>query len=627
MSCSEIVTELAHNLDFLSTTLHDLPPRHRSLRRVFERSWQLLSGEEQEVLCQLSVFHGGFLREAAEAVAGLTLAMLSRFVDHSLVQRQSDGRFGLHELLRQFLGEKLHANPSHWEQAHYRHSAYYGTRFAKQGWFLGMAEEEPQPAVEAGFLPSAAEIDNVKAAWMWAVQHQYTPTIRHLMNPLADYYLNVGIREEGGRIFDEGAAAIRSADCLPQEEKDSLAASLLLRRSLLMGHNQHAKALKVLNESLSLLRQSVPEDQWEIALALVQRGITLARLGQNTEGVKSIEVGRAILQAQNHLLGVGYALAMQGTAELGWGRLGRAAESQAEAAKLLEGERGHQYWRVVHYLSNVYMLQGRYQQAEAHLNRVIDHYAKLHPPFSLLAFAWRNRGDLAVAMGNLDKAGFYFTEAKAHFERMGVGWNIEIPLVASAGVIARLQGDLEEAEHLLTKNLSTARQVGSLQRIANNLHNLARLRHDQGRYQEEKALLDEALQIARQADFRFATALVLCQLGHTALALHQPDVKRHYAEALRITTAEEIDRITLEVLTGVAQQLIQDHNGDFAVALLTFVQGHPASEFETKRKAHRLLVELETQLPVHQLAQDRQKGQMYTLQGIVSSLLLNYLEI
>jgi hypothetical protein len=84
---------------------------------------------------------------------------------------------------------------------------------------------------------------------------------------------------------------------------------------------------------------------------------------------------------------VGYALSIQGNAELGWGRLGRAAESLAGAAKLLEGESGHQYRRVVHYLGNVYMLQGRYQQAEAHLDQVIDHYAKLLPPFAILAFA------------------------------------------------------------------------------------------------------------------------------------------------------------------------------------------------------------------------------------------------
>ena len=67
MPCAEIVRELARGLDLLSTTLHDVPARHRSLEAVFDHSWQLLSEAERAVFKKLSVFRGGFDRQAAQA--------------------------------------------------------------------------------------------------------------------------------------------------------------------------------------------------------------------------------------------------------------------------------------------------------------------------------------------------------------------------------------------------------------------------------------------------------------------------------------------------------------------------------------------------------------------------------
>lgn len=60
MSCQEIATEIEKNLDFLSTSLRNLPTRHRSLRAVFEQSWQLLSEMERTSFKKLSVFSRRF---------------------------------------------------------------------------------------------------------------------------------------------------------------------------------------------------------------------------------------------------------------------------------------------------------------------------------------------------------------------------------------------------------------------------------------------------------------------------------------------------------------------------------------------------------------------------------------
>jgi len=44
---------------FLAASARDLPARHRSLRAVFEHSWNLLTDAERNIMRRLSVFRGG----------------------------------------------------------------------------------------------------------------------------------------------------------------------------------------------------------------------------------------------------------------------------------------------------------------------------------------------------------------------------------------------------------------------------------------------------------------------------------------------------------------------------------------------------------------------------------------
>jgi predicted ATPase len=107
LSCHEIAGEVEKSLDFLSSNWRGMPERHRTIRAVFEYSWTLLSDQEQRAVCGLSLFKGGFDREAALAVTGMTLQVLSALMDKSLVHRQSSGRYEIHPLLNQYAAEKL----------------------------------------------------------------------------------------------------------------------------------------------------------------------------------------------------------------------------------------------------------------------------------------------------------------------------------------------------------------------------------------------------------------------------------------------------------------------------------------------------------------------------------------
>ena len=142
----QIERELEQGLGLLATTMHDVPLRHRSMTATFDHSWRLLSSNERSILRQLSVFRGGFTREAAHEVTGATVADLAGLADASWLRLGEHGRYQIHELTRQYCAEKL-------ETEHEREtgeSARPGARPSRDLLWLA-----PAHALDA-FLPTAS---------------------------------------------------------------------------------------------------------------------------------------------------------------------------------------------------------------------------------------------------------------------------------------------------------------------------------------------------------------------------------------------------------------------------------------------------------------------------------------
>ncbi|MBK8902913.1 MAG: AAA family ATPase [Anaerolineaceae bacterium] len=157
---AEIAAEIENSLDFLAAELADLPSRQRSMRAVFDYSWQMLAPAEQSVLARLSVFRGGFTREAAEQVAGANLRVLLALVNKSLLQRGAgNGRFTMHELLRQFAAAQrpqAEADKDALAHCHY---------FARLSW----AHWWPINLLREMAIQHAPDKDNVYRAWEYAL--------------------------------------------------------------------------------------------------------------------------------------------------------------------------------------------------------------------------------------------------------------------------------------------------------------------------------------------------------------------------------------------------------------------------------------------------------------------------
>ena len=183
LSLAEIAQAVRGRLALFTTTLRDLPVRHRSMHAVFDHSWRLLDAHERNLLRQLAVFRGGCTLAAAAAVAGAAPADLESLVDKSWLHVH-ERRFTLHELMRQYCAEKL--DQEHQQEAgepaaavHRRHCTYFAGMTGAKEQALNW-QHEPMAILSADF-------GNLEAAWRWAVASGDFVATHQMMNGLFFY--------------------------------------------------------------------------------------------------------------------------------------------------------------------------------------------------------------------------------------------------------------------------------------------------------------------------------------------------------------------------------------------------------------------------------------------------------
>ncbi|MDZ4690974.1 ATP-binding protein, partial [Terricaulis sp.] len=161
MSMRDIAKNLNDGLGFLDDLSGDGQGR-RSLLRVFEGSWALLSEALRTALARLSVFRGGFDLEAARAVAELDAPVLDILERKCLIESRGRGRFVLHPLLHEYAFGKL-------KEAEL--GAVGGTQARHSAYFLALAQSCFVQARSASGVSARnrfqGESANLRAAWTY----------------------------------------------------------------------------------------------------------------------------------------------------------------------------------------------------------------------------------------------------------------------------------------------------------------------------------------------------------------------------------------------------------------------------------------------------------------------------
>jgi predicted ATPase/DNA-binding XRE family transcriptional regulator len=307
LSCHEIAQEIAQNLDFLTVPLRDVPERHRSMKAVFAHSWHLLTPEEQDVLCRLAVFRGGFDRAAATAVAKASLPLLSALVAKSLLRRSTTGRYDLHELVRQYADEQLQERGGT-QQARDAHLHY----------FLTLAEQaEPELNLaqpEAWLVQLELDHANLQAALAWVLESRQVDLGLRLAGALWPFwYLRNYIRE--GRHWLEAVLALHNANA-EVNPQDSPAYTPISRAALAKVwsgagilawvQNDNARAKVLL--AASAAEQRAVDDKRGLAISLYYLGAAALRDSEPLQGIPYLEESLALQRMVGNKQGIARVL-------------------------------------------------------------------------------------------------------------------------------------------------------------------------------------------------------------------------------------------------------------------------------------------------------------------------------
>jgi DNA-binding SARP family transcriptional activator/predicted ATPase len=183
LSLAMIAAEIERSLDFLESDLRDIPERHRGIRAIFDPTWEQLDKGEREVFSRFSIFRGGCTREAAQVITGASLQTLASLSKKPLIQyRSTEGRYTIHELMRQYAAEKLAMIPENETAIQDAHCSYYCTALGK--WEADMKSARQSTAL--GEIQ--ADSQNIHAAWDWAVEKINLRYLASAARGLSEYY-------------------------------------------------------------------------------------------------------------------------------------------------------------------------------------------------------------------------------------------------------------------------------------------------------------------------------------------------------------------------------------------------------------------------------------------------------
>ncbi len=446
LSCEEILAEIEQSPDLLSTSARDAPVRHRSLRAVFDYSWALLSEQEREALMRLSVFRGGFRREAARTVAEASLPVISALVDKSLLRWDPSGRYEMHQLLRDYVEGRLSETPGAQEMIREKHGRYFAAFLHERRKQLRGADEQDVEN-EIGH-----ELENVRRAWSWAAGQARREEIDKGLNTLYRFYWIRGLYQEGESAMAKAVKALR-----PGGEDSAVGKALAGQGAFSRALGCHDEASELLGESLRIFRKLGRKKY---------AAFSLGNLGM-------ISVARGRYAEAQHLYEESLALSEE-------------SEDPVEMAESLNG------------LGMIASRQGRYREAQEYFRRALS-ICRQTGDRKGAASALNNLGTIANLTSDKEKARELFREALALKNEQGDRIGATTAL-SNLGAIAGELGDYGEAKRMFEETLAIRRQIGARAGVCNALTNLGVVAAKLGVPAEARERLREALSIA--ADIR-----------------------------------------------------------------------------------------------------------------------------
>jgi predicted ATPase len=542
LSFEEIAREIERNLDFLTVSTRDLPERHRSIRAVFDHSWKMLTVDEQQVMCNLSVFQGGFQRQAAERVAGASLSTLSTLLNRTLLRRATTGRYDIHELVRQYSAEHLAADARAYAALQQRHYAYFLT-------LAETANEELKGSNQLEWL-DRLELDysNLRVAlewalksdcaapgddrvlrlagalrWFWRIRGHFhvgrdwlmqalqacpeRPTtaranallgLSMINNILGDLDVALPQAEESAAIFKESG------------NHRGLAEALSEAGATLTWQGEETMALARFVEALNIYRSA--GDRWGEAQVLYRLGGTLVDTSGDSLGRDMLEESAKILQGLGERYLYVYVLIFLGDTDISLGNY-PSARSYLEQGLAVAMEINHTGGIIdaVTSLGHISRIQGEYLAAQSHFEaayRMYQEHGSNVWDTGVLCFLAENE----ITQGNFSTARLHILAASNRVE-LSENKSAYTLVCHFRGVLAYYEGDAEVAAQLLGEALALARQGIYKFEVGRSLLALSRVKRTLNEIGQATELILEGLDLYSKYGHKLGVAIALEELA------------------------------------------------------------------------------------------------------------------
>jgi len=498
LNVDEIAEELETGLDILASEVRDAPERHRSIHAVFDHSWSMLEQTEQQIFKRLSVFRGGFTREAARQVAGASLQQLAGLVNKSLLSHDPDsGRLEIHELLRQYAQERLGETLQSRLSAQEAHAAYYAEFMGKR-WedlkgdrqMLALAEIE-------------ADIENVRAAWQYYLGQRNAPLMLLFIHSFREVYWIRGWNHAGMELFAEAVSALLG-------KKDE--------------------------ESVTLY-----------ALAMAYQGYFMSWLGLSDQGYELAIDSVAILEQFTHPEALAFAYE---SLSLNSYCLNRFLEEIAGKNQLLKiATEIDDKWLIALALFEASMCALRNENysearqfAESSLNLNEEMGNGIRSTLSLIAL-----GHSALALGEYEEASDAYLRCLKISQESGFLYGIE-KSSKYLGIMALSMDKNTEAENYLLQSLRMTTEIGLVRDKLNLLHEYARLLVAKGFSEQAAELLSLVLQHPASHQIRLGEGRIRDSASGLLSKIEDDLPPEAYTDALKRGQELEMDEVISELI-------------------------------------------------------------------------------
>lgn len=561
LPCPDIQQELENSASLLD------------MQAVFDYSLRLLPPAEREIFTQLTIFQGGFDLKAARAITPATPFVLSSLVDKSLLRLESDRRYYIHELLRQYVGQGR--NPAG-ELTHARYYLSLATSLLPK--LQGHQQRE-------GLETLRVEQANLRLAWSQAITAGLWGEIELALPAVYTSHILRGHYRDLTLLFEQALAHMNPEKLATPAEQHVFYFLSAATAQVYVELENTSKARELAYQVMGFVPQLPPHELLAYTLVMVGRALPTLNeaLYQHSQEM--------FAQHQNRW---GQAWAVYHLAKhLEWSGQYEAAAPAYEQAVALFRVLGEQRW-----LSHALIALGNIALAQHQVGRAQElHQAGLETA-QKFGDSWTKIDCLsglaksAVTVGEYGLAQSYYEEILALLRQTGDQERLA-DMLNALGYVFHLAARPGEARHCYQQSLAIGKRIGDEKAVAWALQNLGDLEFAAGRWGSAKTLYQESLAIFEAQGLGYGAIVSWKKWGSASLEMGElPAAEKAYQQALKRAQQEDLVPEIPELLVHFAVLRHCQHKNEAAAQLLQLALHHPKIPYAVQERAEGFLAQL-----------------------------------